>query len=54
MIKKEFDRGKKTSVSVRDNAKSRLELLVSDTSSVLANTETGLAGLILHPLTSIC
>lgn len=38
-------------VSARYDAKSRLKLLMSDASSILANTKTGLAGLVLHPLT---
>lgn len=44
----------KAPVSVRYQAKSRFEQLVSDASSILAHTKTGLAGLNLHPLTRIC
>lgn len=42
------------SVPVRYNAKSRLKLLASDASSILASTKTALAVLILHPVNWLC
>lgn len=52
--KRNLTEGKKKSVPVRYNAKSRLKLLASDASSILASTKTELAVLILHPVNWLC